>query len=62
MGVPPERCAVVEYAPMGVAAPRAAGMDVYGYTALTPRARLAGATALFDDMAELPGLLGMSPV
>jgi beta-phosphoglucomutase-like phosphatase (HAD superfamily) len=53
---------VVEDAPMGVAAARAAGMDVYGYTALTPRARLAGAAALFDDMAELPGLLGMSPV
>ncbi|WP_377269934.1 HAD family hydrolase [Peterkaempfera sp. SMS 1(5)a] len=61
MGVEPARCAVVEDSPNGVLAARAAGMDVYGYAALTPAARLteAGPTALFTDMAELPSLLGL---
>ena len=57
MGVPPGRCAVVEDSPLGVAAARAAGMDVFGYTAMTPAARLEGATALFGSMEELPDLL-----
>jgi beta-phosphoglucomutase-like phosphatase (HAD superfamily) len=57
MGVPPERCAVVEDSALGVAAARAAGMDVYGYTAMTPAAKLKDATALFGSMAELPDLL-----
>lgn len=57
MGVPPGRCAVVEDSALGVAAARAAGMDVYGYTAMTPAAKLKDATALFGSMAELPDLL-----
>ncbi|MYZ39624.1 MULTISPECIES: HAD family hydrolase [unclassified Streptomyces] len=60
MGVAPERCAVVEDSPLGVAAARAAGMDVYAFTAMTPAEKLAGATAYFSTMAELLGLLGRS--
>ncbi|MFE1963427.1 HAD family hydrolase [Streptomyces sp. NPDC059479] len=60
MGIAPERCAVVEDSPLGVAAARAARMDVYAFTAMTPAEKLAGATAYFSTMAELPGLLGRS--
>ncbi|MEW2273424.1 HAD family hydrolase [Streptomyces griseofuscus] len=57
MGVAPGRCAVVEDSPLGVQAAVAAGMDVYGFTAMTPAERLTGATQLFGDMGELPDLL-----
>ncbi|MFF5408351.1 HAD family hydrolase [Streptomyces misionensis] len=57
MGVAPERCAVVEDSPLGVQAAVAAGMDVYGFTAMTPAERLTGATQLFARMSELPDLL-----
>jgi beta-phosphoglucomutase-like phosphatase (HAD superfamily) len=59
MGVPMARCAVVEDSPLGVQAALAAGMDVYGFTAMTPVERLtaAGATATFSDIGELLGLL-----
>ncbi|NEE19840.1 HAD family hydrolase [Streptomyces sp. SID7499] len=57
MGVEPERCVVVEDSPLGVRAAVAAGMDVCGFTAMTPAEKLAGATRLFTDMGELPDLL-----
>ncbi|MEU2308829.1 HAD family hydrolase [Streptomyces misionensis] len=57
MGVAPERCAVVEDSPLGVQAAVAAGMDVYGFTAMTPAERLTGATQLFSLMDELTDLL-----
>ncbi|MFB8758580.1 HAD family hydrolase [Streptomyces nigra] len=58
MGVAPERCVVVEDSPLGVRAAVAAGMDVLGFTAMTPAERLSGANELFADMGELVGLLG----
>lgn len=61
MGVAPAACAVVEDSTYGVQAARAAGMRAFGYAGgVTPRDRLVGpGTVVFDDMRELPRLLGV---
>lgn len=64
LGFRPGRCAVVEDTVTGVAAGIAAGATVFGYS--PPEAghdasaalRAAGALRTFDDMVQLPHLLG----
>ena len=60
MEVEPSRCVVIEDSRFGVAAARAAGMRAFGYAGgLTPAEWLTGEdTIVFDDMADLPRLLG----
>jgi beta-phosphoglucomutase-like phosphatase (HAD superfamily) len=48
---------VVEDAPAGVQAARAAGMRVLAFSGLGDPAGLAGADVVFDAMPELPGLV-----
>jgi HAD superfamily hydrolase (TIGR01509 family) len=62
MGADPAACAVVEDSRYGIQAARAAGMRAFGYAGgLTPAERLEGrGTVVFDDMRDLPRLLGQS--
>lgn len=57
--VAPASCIVVEDTPTGVTAGVAAGMTVFGYSAITPAGFLldAGAHRVFDNMLELPSLI-----
>jgi len=59
--VKPEQCVVIEDSPAGAIAARRAGMKCFGYAPHDDGAPLAAAGAeVFDDMAELPTLLGLA--
>jgi HAD superfamily hydrolase (TIGR01509 family) len=59
MGAEPARCAVVEDSPFGVEAANAAGMRSLAYAGgVMPADRLTEADVVFDDMRDLPRLLG----
>src|SRR4051812_39447540 len=57
MNVAPRDCCVIEDSAAGVAAARAAGMDVIAITNSLPRAKLTGATHIVDSYAEIDLLL-----
>ena len=59
-GIAPHDCAVIEDSASGARAAVAAQMPCYGYCADTDVAKLAPhCVATFDDMAQLPKLLGL---
>lgn len=59
-GIAPARCAVIEDSATGARAGVAAGMPVFGYARGGSREKLAPhCVALFDDMSQLAGLLGL---
>lgn len=61
-GADPHHCVVVEDSVAGARAGIAAGCRVLGFAHATPREALAAIGAEpFGDMAELPGLLGLTP-
>jgi HAD superfamily hydrolase (TIGR01509 family) len=65
MAASPERCVVIEDSLPGIAGAKAAGMTVLGFhggshcrPGYADTLRAAGAAVTFDDMRELPGLIG----
>ncbi len=61
LGADPSECLVIEDAPAGVAAARAAGMAVWAVTTTHPREDLVEANEVFEDLVELVrGLLALA--
>ena len=59
-GIAPARCVVIEDSATGARSGQAAEMIVFGFARGGLRDKLAPhCEVLFDDMAELPGLLGL---
>ncbi|MEM8979001.1 MAG: HAD-IA family hydrolase [Pseudomonadota bacterium] len=59
--VPASACVVIEDSASGAKAAKAAGMACFGFTYDTEPARLDGlVTEMFDDMAHLPAMLGLT--
>ena len=59
-GIAPRNCVVIEDSAIGARAGVTAGMMVLGFTRDTPAIKFAGITdVLFEDMADLPTLLGI---
>jgi HAD superfamily hydrolase (TIGR01509 family) len=59
-GVDPADCAVIEDSATGARAGQAAGMRCFGYSVATEAAKLTPhCAAVFDDMKDLPALLGL---
>lgn len=53
LGLPPERCVVVEDAPVGVQAAKCAGMLCLAVTSSAPREALSAADLIVDSLAEV---------
>lgn len=60
MGVAPDRAVVVEDSPTGALAAQRAGIRCYGYAPHGGEALARQGAIVFDNMADLPGMLGLS--
>lgn len=59
LGLKPGTCLVVENAPAGIAAARAAGATCFAVTTTLPAHRLSGADSVFSDLNQLALHLGL---
>jgi HAD superfamily hydrolase (TIGR01509 family) len=57
LGVPPQSCCIIEDSPAGIAAARAAQIDVIAITNSLPRQHLAAATHIVDSYHQIDQLL-----